>query len=76
MSNHKPQAETVVPKRGMSYGAIAEAIGRPKSAVHRWMTGQSIPRASAMTDLAKALGMSERALVAKLYAARSKAGAA
>ena len=53
---------------GKSYGEIAEATGFRKSMVHRWLTGQSMPRRASLPKLAKALGLSEKRLVSALYA--------
>lgn len=53
---------------GKSYGEIANATGFRKSMVHRWLTGQSMPRRASIPKLAQALGMSEPRLVRALYA--------
>ncbi len=53
---------------GKSYGDIAEASGFRKSMVHRWRTGQSMPRKGNMPKLAAALGITEKRLVSALYA--------
>lgn len=53
---------------GKSYGDIATAAGFRKSMVHRWLTGQSMPRRANIPKLAKALGLTEQRLVRALYA--------
>lgn len=53
---------------GKSYGDIADAGGFRKSMVHRWLTGQSMPRRKNIPKLAKALGLTEQRLVRALYA--------
>jgi transcriptional regulator with XRE-family HTH domain len=66
--DQKKGRQPLVNLAGKSYGEIAEASGFRKSMVHRWLTGQSMPRKANMPKLAAALGMSEKRLVNALYA--------
>ncbi len=66
--DQKKGRQPLVNLAGKSYGEIAEASGFRKSMVHRWLTGQSMPRKANMPKLAAALDMSEKRLVSALYA--------
>jgi hypothetical protein len=65
---HKP----LVDLHGKTYEEIAAAADRGVSSVHRWLTGQSIPRKqSDINSLAKAIGMKADALLLALYRGRA-----
>lgn len=66
--DQKKGRQPLVNLAGKSYGDIAAASGFRKSMVHRWLTGQTIPRRANLPKLAAALGMSEKRLVGALYA--------
>jgi len=66
--DQKKGRRPLVNPAGKSYGEIAEASGFRKSMVHRWLTGQTIPRKASLPKLAAALGMSEKRLISAIYA--------
>lgn len=65
---HKP----LIDLRGKTYEQIAAEVKRSVSVVHRWLTGQSMPRKQAdINSLAKAVGMKADALLLAIYRGRT-----